>query len=517
VQPAFRLKERTAAAVAEICRRLDGIPLALELAAARTRAMPIEVIAARLDDRFKLLTTSDRTVLPRQQTLRALIDWSYDLLPLLEQRLFQRLSVFAGGWMLEAAEAVTAEGSIASGDVLDLLANLVEKSLVTLDLDSGRYRMLDTVRHYAAERLALSSDEPDTRSRHLAWCLGLAERARLGLAGPDQGRWLRQLDHERENLLAAHRWCDRAEGGVDKGLQLVFLLKLYWYQHGLLTLGHRVTAEALARTRPDDRSLARCRGLADVGQFCTFMGRYAEARGYLEESLALARELGDQNRIAAVLQPLGQACLGEGDIERARRYSAESIIVARAVGNPRQLASALNGHAQLLRQQGDLADAEALYAEGVEILQVLGDRESVAIGWLNLAVAAIERKRFDGARALLGQALQVATSLGSQLVGQSTLDVLAGLCAVTGAHEMAARLYGAAEAQAERSGLRRDSADAAFLLPLIEQSRRALGAEVSSCAQDEGAGWGYEEAIRRASELTSSPVAAAGTTTVTRY
>jgi predicted ATPase/class 3 adenylate cyclase len=517
VQPAFRLTERTAAAVAEICRRLDGIPLALELAAARTRAMPIEVIAARLDDRFKLLTTSDRTVLPRQQTLRALIDWSYDLLPLLEQRLFQRLSVFAGGWMLEAAEAVTAEGSIASGDVLDLLANLVEKSLVTLDLDSGRYRMLDTVRHYAAERLALSSDEPDTRSRHLAWCLGLAERARLGLAGPDQGRWLRQLDHERENLLAAHRWCDRAEGGVDKGLQLVFLLKLYWYQHGLLTLGHRVTAEALARTRPDDRSLARCRGLADVGQFCTFMGRYAEARGYLEESLALARELGDQNRIAAVLQPLGQACLGEGDIERARRYSAESIIVARAVGNPRQLASALNGHAQLLRQQGDLADAEALYAEGVEILQVLGDRESVAIGWLNLAVAAIERKRFDGARALLGQALQVATSLGSQLVGQSTLDVLAGLCAVTGAHEMAARLYGAAEAQAERSGLRRDSADAAFLLPLIEQSRRALGAEVSSCAQDEGAGWGYEEAIRRASELTSSPVAAAGTTTVTRY
>jgi len=511
VQPAFRLTAKAAAAVAEICRRLDGIPLALELAAARTRAIPIETIAERLNERFKLLTTRDRTVLPRQQTLRALIDWSYDLLPPDEQRLFQRLSVFAGGWTLEAAEAVVAGAPIESGEVMDLLANLVEKSLVTLDVDSGRYRMLDTVRHYAAERLAERDDEATTRTRHLAWCLALSERARAGLAGPEQGRWIAELDRERENLLGAHRWCDRAEGGVEKGLQLVFLLKLYWYHLGLLTLGHRVTAEALARTRADDRSLARCRGLADVGQFCTFMGRYAEARGYLEESLALARELGDQNRIAAALQTLGRACLGEGDMANASRYSAESITVARAVGNPRQLASALNSHAQLLRLQGDLPGAESLYTEVVQILQGLGDHESMAIGRLNLAIVAIERRQTHTAHALLSQAMQVATELGSQQLGQSTFDVLAGMCAADGRHEAALQMFGAAEAQAERSGLKRDSADSAFLLPLIEQSQRALGAAAADVLAV-GKGLDYAKAVQRAAELLTRSAAASGPT-----
>jgi non-specific serine/threonine protein kinase len=328
--------------------------------------------------------------------------------------------------------------------------------------------------------------------------LALAERARAGLAGPEQGRWLGELDRERENLLSAHRWCDQAENGVELGLQLVFLLKLYWHQHGLLTLGHRVTAEALARTGSDDRSVARCRGLADVGQFCAFMGRYAEARGFLEESLGLARELGDTNRIAAVLQPLGQACLGEGDVERAGRYTAEAIEVARTVGNPRQLASALNGHAQWLRQQEELAGAECLYAEAVDIAHGLGDQESVAVGWLNLAAVAIERKKYNDARLLLRQALEVATTMGSHHVGQSALDVLAGLCSAVGEHQEAGRYFGMAEAQSGRSGLRRDGADAAFLLPLIEQSRAALGAEALARAQAEGARLNYEEAIRRA-------------------
>ncbi|MGE5713550.1 MAG: tetratricopeptide repeat protein, partial [Betaproteobacteria bacterium] len=399
-------------------------------------------------------------------------------------------------------ESVVAGGPIEAGSVMDLLANLVEKSLVMLDPDSERYRMLDTVRHYAAERLAQSDEESASRSRHLAWCLAVAERARAGLAGPEQGRWIAELDSERENLLAAHRWCDRAEDGVEQGLQLVFLLKLYWYQHGLLTLGHRVTTEALARTRADDRSLVRCRGLADVGQFCTFMGRYAEARGYLEDSLELARELGDQNRLAAVLQTLGLACRGDGDMPNAERFSAESITVARAVGNQRQLASALNSHAQLLRQQGDLGGAETLYSEAVRILETLGDHESVAIGRLNLAVVAIERRQTDRARALLGQALQVATTLGSQQLGQSTFDILAGQCAAEGRHDAALQMFGAAEAQAERSGLKRDSADAAFLLPLIELSRRALG-ESAERVLTEGRSLSYADAVRRAGELVS--------------
>jgi tetratricopeptide (TPR) repeat protein len=208
-----------------------------------------------------------------------------------------------------------------------------------------------------------------------------------------------------------------------------------------------------------------------------------------------------------VLQPLGQVCVGEGDFEQAVRYSEESITVARAVGNPRQLATALNGYAQLLRLQRDLIRAEAMYEEVVQILAGLGDRESVAIAQLNLAVVAMERGRFDAARALLGQALQAATSLGSQMVGQATLDMVAGLNAEAGQHSLAVQFFGAAEAQAERSGLRRDSADAAFLLPLIERARRAVG-EAAAALQAEGAGWGYEDAIRRAAELLARPVSA---------
>jgi predicted ATPase/class 3 adenylate cyclase len=503
VQPAFRLTDKLAGPVAEICRRLDGIPLALELAAARTRSLGVDVIAARLDQRFRLLVTGDQTVLPRQRTLRALIDWSHDLLDERERAAFRRLAVFAGGWTLEAAEAIVAGDDIAAGDVLDLLASLVEKSLVLMEADSGRYRMLDTVRHYAAERLAESGDARDARSRHLAWYLALAERARPELQGPHQGHWLGELDREKENFLAAHRWCDEAESGVERGLQLVFLLKLYWYQRGLLTLGHRVTLEALARSRAGDKTVPRSRGLADVGQFCAFMGRYAEARRYLEESLAIARELGDEKRIAAVLQPLGSVCMGEGDVERAQAVFAEGIEVARSVGNPRQLASVLNSQAQLLRQQNDLTSAAALYGEVIGIVRELGDQESVAIGLLNLAIVAIEKGAHDDGQELLRQAIGIAIETGSQHLGQAALDVVAGLCAARADHRTALRFFGAAEAQAKRSGLRRDSADAAFLMPLIERSRNVLEARAAEVLEREGAGWTYDEALRQAAARVS--------------
>jgi non-specific serine/threonine protein kinase len=482
--------------VAEICRRLDGIPLAIELAAARTRAIPVETIAARLQDRFRLLTTADRTVLPRQQTLRALIDWSYDLLPLPEQTLFQRLSVFAGGWTLEAAETACSGGTLEARDLVDLLANLVDKSMVVLEAEGNRYRMLETVRQYAAERLGKSTDGGATRSRHLAWCLALAERAREGLVGPEAGRWLAELDVERENLLAAHRGCDEAENGVDLGLALMHSLKLYWYQRGLLSLGHRLTVEALARTATPEHSVRRCRGLADVGQFCGFMGRHSEAQRYLEQSLAIARELGDRDRIAPALQSLGFACQAVGDLDRARELFDEGVELAREVGNPRQLASALFCRGQLMRQQRDFSLAEALYREATEIVRGLKDQESVAIGLLNLAMVAIERQRVEDARPLLREALAETLATGSQLAGQAVLDVMSGYCAARGGSEDCARYYGAAEAQAERSGLHRDSTDAAFLMPRVDECRRVMGAERFARAQADGAQWGYEEALQ---------------------
>ena len=200
----FSLNDQNATSVVDICRRLDGIPLAIELAAARVRALTVDTIAARLNDRFRLLVTGDQTVLPRQRTLRALIDWSYDLLTEAERILFQRLSVFAGGWTLEAAEAVCADERLPESDVLDLLTHLVEKSLVVLEVN-GRYRMLDTVRHYALEKAAESGEEAPARARHLEFFLALAERARPELAGAEQGTWLGRLDLDHENLLSANR------------------------------------------------------------------------------------------------------------------------------------------------------------------------------------------------------------------------------------------------------------------------------------------------------------------------
>jgi len=215
--PSFRLNAKNAAAIAEICHRLDGIPLAIELAAARTRALSVEAIAARLNDRFRLLVTGDQTVLPRQRTLRALIDWSYDLLTAAERTLLLRLSVFAGGWTLEGAEAVGAGDGTTSADVLDLLTQLVEKSLVVMEAGGERYRLLDTVRHYAQEKIGEAGGEAPARARHLDFYLRFAENARPELFGPQQAVWLARFDRERENFLTAHVWCDRIDDGGHPG------------------------------------------------------------------------------------------------------------------------------------------------------------------------------------------------------------------------------------------------------------------------------------------------------------
>jgi tetratricopeptide (TPR) repeat protein len=229
------------------------------------------------------------------------------------------------------------------------------------------------------------------------------------------------------------------------------------------------------------------------------MGRYDEARSYLEQSLALARELNDEKRIAAVLQPLGSAYMGQGDIAGARAVLDEAVAVARSVGNPRQLASALSLRAQVLRLDRDFETAARMYGETVDIARRIGDRESAAIGLLNLAIVAIGRGAPAEAAHLLTEALAIARETGSQLLGQGALDVAAGLCSATGKHRLALEFFGASEAQAERSGLRRDNADDAFLRPLIEQSRVALGDARAEEARREGGAWPCEEAIERAS------------------
>jgi predicted ATPase/class 3 adenylate cyclase len=494
-QPTFHLTEQNATAVSEICRRLDGIPLAIELAAARVRGLSVDNIAARLNDRFRLLTRGSRTAIPRQRTLRALIDWSYDLLDAPERAVLRRFAVFAGGWTLEAAEAVAGGDSPTELDVLNVLTRLVEKSLVVLEAEGERYRLLDTVRQYSQERLNESGEWNQASMRHLAFYLSFAEKARSELFGAEQGTWLARLDLERENLLAAHARCDNAENGAELGLRLVHAVKPYWLNRGLLGLGHRVTLEALTRAGAQERTLARWGGLADAGQVAFFMGRYREARTYLEESLAIAREIGDTRSVAAVLQPLGMACLGEGDVPTARVHLREGLALARKLGNKRELAAATNALAQLHRMEGALDAAEPLYEQFLTLARDLRDREIIAIGLLNLAMVSIGRRAADRAREMLLEVLSIAEEIGSKAAGQSLLDVAAGLAALREKWERAALFFGAAEAQTAQTGLHRDPADEAFLAPLIATAREEFGSAAFGAAEAAGHSLSYEEAI----------------------
>jgi len=495
VQPAFAITDANFAAVTNVCRRLDGIPLAIELAAARASVMPVQEIAARLNDRFRLLVHGDRAALPRQQTLRALIDWSFELLSGQERALLRRLAVFAGGWTLDAAEAVGASGELRRSDILDLLSLLVEKSLAALDSGKGRYQLLDTVRQYAEERLDEANEKAETCTRHLTFYLDFAERAASELFGPRQSEWLARLDVERDNLLAAHRWCDKAPDGTKLGLRLVHALKQYWLNRGLLGLRYQLTVEALARTSTVDRSLARCRELFNAGQVCCFMGRYVEAGKYLTESLDIAREIGDESRIEMVLQLLGMASLGQGEVSAAHGYLDEALLLAKRLGEKREIAAATNALAQLHHVDGALESAAQLYESVLALAHELGDREIIAISLLNLSMVSISCGAGEQAAALLREVFGIAEQTGSMPASQSLLEISVGLAALHQEWERAARFYGAAEAQAQQTGLHRAPADEAFLNPVVAEARRALGEAGFAVAEREGSTLGHAQVM----------------------
>ena len=498
VQPGFEVTTQNSHHVLEICRRLDGLPLAIELAAARMRAMSVETVSARLNDCFRVLTGGDHTALPRQQTLRASIDWSYDLLDVAERVMVRRLAVFAGGWTVEAAEAVCSGGDVDGDAVVDLLTHLVDKSLVEFDRQAGRYRLLETVRQYAMELLLASGEADEVRTRHLRHFVAFAEQARAELTGASQGLWLVRLDVERENLLTAHAWCDQVTAGAALGLQLAAAMNLYWVNRGLMQLGHRVSVEALSRARDGQRDRARWRALFDAGQLAYFMGRYGEARRYLEESLAIGRELGERVCIAKPLQPLGGACLGEGDLSTARRHLEEAVEQARQTGDKREVACALNALAQLCRVEGKLDVAHTMFDNMVALLREVGDRETMAVGLLNLAMVAIARNSVQAAAALLIEVLAVNEEIASRALGQSVLEASCGLAAMRKDWARGACYFGAAEAISASTGLHRDPADQAFLEPRIRALRAALPPQAFSEAEARGRALSYEEAIAEA-------------------
>jgi predicted ATPase/DNA-binding SARP family transcriptional activator len=409
IQPEFQITEQTANAIVEISRRLDGIPLAIELAAARLKALSLEEIAARLDDRFRLLTQGCRTVLPRHQTLRAALDWSYDLLSEPECVLLQQLSVFAGGFTLEAAEAV------GSGEILDLLTALVEKSLVQSGAPGGtaRYWMLETVRQYAVERGGETGHATDARRRHRDYFESLAETARDALSGPEQARWLARLDIEHDNLRSALAACQSDPEGAEAGLRVASALWRFWFIRGHWTEARQRYAAALEHPDAAACSSRRADALLQAGGFALRQYDLATARRLLEESLALGRALGDRWTVAAALGMLGEFP-NEEMTRRARALQEESLALWRELGHEGAIAYRLCGLARLCYIAGDMEMGRGLYRESLALRQQRGDLWGVSTTLFHLAHLARHQGDFEEARVRLEQSLQVSVELGDR-------------------------------------------------------------------------------------------------------
>lgn len=480
VQPGFRPDPAGLQQVHEICRRLDGIPLALELAAAATRRMPLARLAERLENRFSVLVHGQRVATDRQKTLRGLIDWSHELLSPPQRRVFARLSVFAGGWTPEAAEAVCADEELPTDAVLEPVGELVEKSLVQLDLARGRYRMLDTVRQYAQERL--DADPPAreaAQGQHLAYFLDLAEQARPHLGGPQQKLWLETLDLERDNLLAAHQACGVLGDGAELGGRLSWALKPYWLNRGLLGLGLRVASEAMERLRNQPPSTASCTALLDVGQLCFFVGQYRHATEYLRQSLEQARMLQDRLRETAALQVLGVSWLGLGELTHARVCLLDALRYATQDQNEPFQAYLHNALGQLYRVSGEFDQAMQANRTAHALALGLGNQDLQAIALLNEAMIRMAQAPDRGASeatALLGQSVDLCLQGQSSALVQSALEVATALSCARREWQTALEFWSWAEAYARHSGLRRDPADERFLQPFVAQLSARQGA-----------------------------------------
>jgi predicted ATPase len=354
VTPGFTVTRENAPAVAQVCHQLDGIPLAIELAAARVKVLAVEQIATRLDDRFRLLTGGSRAVLPRQQTLRAAIDWSYNLLSEPEQVLLRRLAVFAGGWTLEAAEAICAGGGVEADQVLDLLTSLVDKSLVVAEThrDEAWYRQLETLRQYGWDRLIEAREMAKIRTRHRTWYLGLAERADARLRGPEDTMWLNRLEVEHDYLRAALEWSSTEEDDAETRVRLAAALSSLWTSYTHWGEGRKWLETALAGSR-DRKSIARVKALCGEGALAWRHGDYERARARCDESLALAQELDDQVGVARARMWHGLLALRQTDFDAAGALFEESLDLFRKLGDTWSMAMVVAQMGALAHYRGD--------------------------------------------------------------------------------------------------------------------------------------------------------------------
>jgi non-specific serine/threonine protein kinase len=457
----FVFSERSVQAVVDVCRRLEGIPLAIELAAARTATLSVEQIDKRLEDSLKLLNMGFRTADPRHQTLRATLDWSHGLLCEAERVLFRQLSAFAGSWTLEAAEAVGLGDGLEEGEVLDVLSGLVDKSLVEVgegEHGGMRYTMLEPVSQYAREKLKEGGEEDAVRRRHAGFFLALAEEAEPGLSGSDQEAWLRRLEREHANLRAALSWTldppvreSREHRRTELGLRLAGALGRFWGVYGP-SEGRSWLEKGLARGRAAPK-LALAKAFYEAGWIELFQGDYDKAIALLEEGLTLFRELGDRRGVATSLVNLGFAVLHLGDKDRAAMLRQE---VEALRGEPLDrwtLAWLTTFLALAALYESDYERSGALARESLAIYRELGDKRGVSLCHIDLGFIELVRGNHEPGAALLEEALRLLRGSEDKFCLAYGFFGLAAVAATRAEPARAARLWGAAEALREEIGV----------------------------------------------------------------
>ena len=543
--PSFSLRPQNAVAVAEVCRRLEGIPLAIELAAARVGTLSVVQISERLEGSLELLTHGGRTAVPRQQTLRGALDWSHDLLSEPERKVFRRHSVFAGGWNLEASEAVSSGEGVAQSEVVDLLSELVEKSLVVAkETDQGgmRFRLLEPVRQYALEKLEESGETGDAKHAHARYFLALAEAAEPELLGPREAQWYERLEEEHDNIRAALSYS-LAGADSELELRLAGAIWWFWHRHGHLSEGLRWLdrglhrgggASALARVKvlagigwlaygqgdldrmresaTEGLSLSDEAGLGGYhrGLFLRLLGDaswqegdYKRSMTLAEESLRLSREANDIGGMALSLLMQGTAAMwGSGELGKARAFYEEGLVISRELGSASLIRVCLSSLALPYLLQGDLERAAALAEEAAALCREAGDRLLLPLPLAWLGWVALLRDDLERAEALHKESLALSNELGAHK--QLTLALLEGLActaAAEGATQRAARLFGAAQALREAIGFPLEPALRALEEPYLVGARSQL---------EEGGAMSMQTAIEYAlSEEESSTTSSA--------
>jgi predicted ATPase/DNA-binding CsgD family transcriptional regulator len=536
--PSFALTPKNTRAVSEVCLGLAGMPLAIELAAVRVGTLSVEQISERLHDSLKLLTGGGRTAAPRQRTLRGALDWSHELLSEPERALFGRLSVFAGGFTLSAAEAVGSGGNIGREDVLDLLSGLADKSLVVAEITEGdgpRYGMLEPLRQYAAEKLEERGEAETSRHRQAEFFVALAEEAEPKFRGPEEATYSRLLEAEHDNLRAALSWS-LGGGDPELGLRLAAALRWFWNARGHLDEGARQFEKAL--DVGGGETAARAGAFYGWGHILRKKSDFGRAEAHFQEALALYEELANEAQIADALEALGLVAMDRGetaraaplferglavarksgntavvpsiliglaaisfegnDFRRARRLWGEALTFAREQGNAFSAAGALMlmGYAEL--SQGNQGKATTLLQEALVLYRELAIKINVARCLSGLGIAAASQGDPWRAKSLLGESLETFRELGSKVDVAEDLDALAGTAGALGENLRAARLWGAAEGIRKACDAPWSLTDRLLYEPQLAAIRSRLDKADWESAWSEGRAMGLEQAVEYA-------------------